>query len=265
MKVGGPSDKAWRRSFDVNDSRAQVSTVYWEPTPKNENMFRFQDVYRDTVLAYAGHVREIGKTLPISLNALQVLKALFSVMDGKSARCDPSLDEIAKRSRLSRRTVVRQLQTLRSEKIIEWVRRTVKTGNAPGEGPQRKQTSNSYFIDLDKLPVEIIRTLRQKLGDKLKAAKRKLEGSGPVPSRMAGKAAKLVSSFTGALSAFGRGENAQRRALAGGTDMDRLAHMYGGDVDAMREHAEMLGLSYDPSASANLALYPSLRTERIKD
>ena len=258
-------ESTWRRSYDVDDARAQVSTIYWEPTANNANMFRFRDAYRDTVLAYADHVRKPGKTLPISLNALQVLKALFASMDGKTGRCDPSLDSLAKRSRLSRRTVVRQLEVLRKENLVNWVRRTVKTDNAPGEGPKRQQTSNAYFIDLSKLPVEISRTLRQKLGDKLRETSRKLVGSGPVPSRLAGKAAKLLANVAGALSAPGGRERAERRSLVAGSMTDRIAHMYRDDPAAMREHAEMLGLSFGVSASANLALYPSPRTEERKD
>lgn len=255
----------WRRSFDVDDARAQVSTIYWEPTANNANMFKFRDVYRDTVLAYADHVRKPGRTLPISLNAMQVLRALFGYMDGTTGRCDPCLDSIAKRSRLSRRTVVRQLAVLRNEKIIDWVRRTVKTGNAPGKGPERQQTSNAYFIDPAKLPKEIIRTLRQKLGDTFRETKRKLEGSGGVPKRMAGKAQKLLANLTGALSATGNRDTITRASLAGATEHQRLAHMYGGDVDAMRQHVEMLGRPTDLSASANLALYPALRKEIQKD
>jgi hypothetical protein len=186
-------------------------------------------------------------------------------MDGKTGRCDPSLDSIAKRSRLSRRTVVRQLEVLRKENLVNWVRRTVKTDNAPGEGPQRQQTSNAYFIDLAKLPVEIGRTLRQKLGDKLRETSRKLVGSGPVPSRIAGKTAKLLANIAGSLSAPGARERAERRSLVGGSMADRMAHMYRNDPTALRQHEEMLGLSLGMSASANLALYPSPRTEERKD
>lgn len=256
---------AWRRSYDVDDRRAQVSTIYWEPTARNENLFRFRDVFGATVVSYSDHIRKAGRTLPISMNALQVLKALFGYMDGKTGRCDPSLDSIAWRSKLSRRTVVRQLDVLRRERIIDWVRRTVKTGAAPGEGPQRKQASNAYFIDLERLPVEILRTLRQKLGARLRETSRALAGSGPVPSRLAGKAGKLLSGLAGALSASRRREGAQRRALVNGTSLDRLTHMYAGDDAAMREHEEMLGLSNAHSASAKLALYPSLRNEREVD
>lgn len=255
------SEGPWRRSYDVDDSRAQVATIYWEPTAKNENALKFFDVFAKTVVRYSDHIREAGKQLPISMNAKAVLEALLSVMDGKTGRCDPCLDTIAKRSRLSRRTVVRMLEKLRSERIINWVRRTVKTGNARGEGPQRQQTSNAYFIDMLKLPVEIVRTLRQKLGDKLREKARHLEGSGKVPNRMAIKAERLLKSVTGALSAAGGRERSERRALVDGTASSRLAHMYGGDVDAMREHEEMLGLPFATSASANLALYPVLRNK----
>ncbi len=255
----------WRRSYDVDDPRAQVSTIYWEPTARNENALRFFDVFARTVVRYSDHIREAGKQLPISMNGRAVLEALFSVMDGKSGRCDPCLDTIAKRSRLSRRTVVRQLDTLRRQKIVDWVRRTVKTGNARGEGPQRQQTSNSYFIDLANLPVEIVRTLRQRLGDRLRETSRRLVGSAAVPNRMAIKAERLLKGVTGALCARDRQSQTSRRSLAGASQAARIEHMYGGDVEAMRQHMEMLGSSFGQSASANLALYPQLRTKGEKD
>lgn len=252
----------WRNSYDAADPRAQVSSIYWDATPKNENALRFFDTFTKTVARYSAHMRENGKQLPISMNGKAVLEALFSVMDGKSGRCDPCLDTLAKRSGLSRRTVVRQLQTLREANIINWVRRTVATGNAKGYGPQRQQTSNAYFIDLVKLPIEIIQTLRQKLGAKLREKVRHLQGSGGVPNRMAIKTERLVKSLTGAFSDSGRREKAERRNLASGSMSDRLAHMYGDDEASHRQHAEMLGSSFGLSASANLALYPMLRTRR---
>ncbi len=255
----------WRRSYDVDDVRAQVATTYWETSPKNENALKFFDVFAKTVVRYAGHIRESGKQLPISMNGKAVLEALFSVMDGKTGRCDPSLDTIAQRSRLSRRTVVRQLEALRQLQIIDWVRRTVKTDNARGEGPQRQQTSNAYFIDMAKLPIEIVRTLRQKLGSKLKEKVRVLHGSGPVPNRMAIKAERMLKALSGAFNASGRDERSTRRALIGGTEQSRIAHMYGNDADAMQQHAEMLRPSSAQSASAKLALYPVFRTINEKE
>jgi hypothetical protein len=260
-KEGGP----WRNSYDVDDARAQVATIFWEKTAKNENALKFFDVFAKTVVRYSSHIRKAGKQLPISMNAKAVLEALFSVMDGKTGRCDPCLDTIAKRCDLSRRTVVRQLHALREAGIINWVRRTIKTGNAKGAGPQRQQTSNAYFIDMLKLPIEILRTLRQKLGDKLREKVRHLPGSGGVPNRMAIKAERLLKSVTSALSATGGRERAERRTLAGGTTASRLAHMYGDDLNAMREHEEMERLSYGPSASAKSALYPVSRTRREVD
>ena len=258
-------EATWRRSYDIQDPRAQVSTIYWERTIKNENALRFFDTFSKTVTRYASHIRENGKQLPISMNARAVLDALLGFMDGKTGRCDPSLDTIAKRCHLSRRTVVRQLHALREQNIINWVRRTMKTGNAPGEGPRLKQTSNAYFIDMLKLPIEIVRTLRQKLGSKLREVNKHMEGSGPVPSRMAAKAERMVKALSGSFSTGGREERAHRRALARDSVDDRLAQMYGNDLNALREHQEMLNTSSGPSASAKLALYPLSRTKREKD
>jgi hypothetical protein len=61
-------------------------------------------------------------------------------------------------------------------------------------------------------------------------------------------------------SALGR-EAAQSRALAGSSLEQRLANMYRNNADGLRQHFEMLGSSSCPSASANMALYPSSRTE----
>lgn len=259
------SDSAWRRSYDVDDKRAQVSQIYWDTSARNENALRFFDVFAQTVTNYADHIRESGKQLPISMNGRAVLDALLFYMDGKTGRCDPCLDTIAKKSKLSRRTVVRQLDTLRGLKIINWVRRTVRTGNAKGQGPQRHQTSNAYFIDMVKLPIEIVRTLRQKLGDKLRETGKRMEGSGKVPNRMAIQVERLTKGLTGAFSSMGMSNRAERHRLAGSSMRDVAAHMYGDDVEAMRQHEEMLGLSFASSASANMALYPSDQDLRRKD
>lgn len=259
------SDAAWRRSYDIDDLRAQVATRCWTESAKHANFFKFRDVYRDTILEYAAHIRKAGKTLPISANAALVLKAILSKMDAKTGRCDPCLDTIATACRLSRRTVVRLLHVLRSEKLINWVRRTVKTGNAKGEGPQRQQTSNAYFIDLSSVPIEMLRSLRQKLGDKLYEARRALQGSGPVPNRMAIKAERMLKNLTGAWDGSARGEQAQRAALANATASQLATHLYGVDTEARREHEEMLRASFAPSASAKVALYPGSRSIEEKD
>lgn len=142
------ADAAWRRSFDVDAPQAQVSTIHWPESPKNEHALKFFDTLKEAAWRYSGHIREQGKQLPISANAVTVLKALLRFMDGKSGRCDPCLDRLASQTGLSRRTVVRAVQALRQFGLIDWVRRTELTGNARGQGPQRRQISNAYFIDL---------------------------------------------------------------------------------------------------------------------
>lgn len=250
---------AWRRSYDVDDVRAKVSTIYWDAAAGIGAMLNFRDHLQETFEAYANHTREAGKSNAISNNGQRVVKALFALMDHKTGRCDPSLDEIAKRTGgLSRRTVVRQLAVLRELKLVDWVRRTVAIEGHKGKGWNRTQTSNSYFINLTNMPEEILRTLRQRLGDRFRETKRKLQGSGAVPGHLANKAAKLVKGLTGALSGATRGPSA---ALASASDADRIAHMYGGDLDMIAQHMEMAGLSFGSNASANLALYPPPRTK----
>lgn len=261
MTAARVTDAAWRRSFDVDAPQAQVFAIHWPESPRNEHALKFFDTLKDAAWRYSGHIREHGKHLPISANAVTVLKALLRFMDGKTGRCDPCLDRLARQTGLSRRTVVRSTQVLRQFGLIDWVRRTEATGRARGEGPQRRQISNAYFIDLAKLPIEILRTLRQKLGDKLREATRSRQGSGPVPSRIASNAAKLVSKFKGAVATSLGREAAHSRTLAGSSQEERLAHMYRDNPDGLRQHLEMLGHPSCPSASAKLALYPSSRTE----
>lgn len=222
-------------------------------------------MFATTVRKYSSHIREKGKQLPISMTAQAVLGALLALMDGKTGRCDPSLDEISKRSDMSRRTVVRQLEVLRERKIVNWVRRTVKTGNAKGAGPQRQQTSNAYFIDMMNLPIEIVRTLRQKLGDKLRETAKVFHGSGKVPNRMAIQVERIRKGLVGALTATGGMKRTERSHLASARPAEVAAHVYRNDPDSLRQHEEMLGLAFAPSASANLALYPSVQNLEEKD
>lgn len=261
----GGGETAWRRSYDMDDKRAQVSQTYWDVSANNENALRFFEAFAKTVTSYSAHIRKANKPLPISMNGRAVLDALLFYMDGKTGRCDPCLDTIQKKSNLSRRTVVRQLDKLRELKIINWVRRTVKTGNAKGKGPQRQQTSNAYFIDMLNLPIEIVRTLRQKLGDKLRETAKHIEGSGKVPNRMAIKVERLAKTLSGAFAATGSIKRVERQRLASSSSSRMIAHMYDGDPEAMREHLEMLGHHFAPNASATLALYPSDQNLKNKD
>ncbi|WP_121117727.1 helix-turn-helix domain-containing protein [Croceibacterium ferulae] len=257
----GQRASAWRRSYDVADPRAQVATTCWQASDGKAGAFKFFDVLRKAIWRYSDHVREAGKPQPICANAMRVFEALVSHMDFTTGRCDPALDTITATCRLSRRTVVRQLEVLRRQRIVDWVRRTVPTGNAPGEGPQRKQTSNAYFIDLARVPVEILRYLRQKLGDRLREPATQRTGSGPVPTRMAGKAGRLIAGFAATVATSLGQERTDRRRLAYASPEERFAHMYRGNPDGLRQHLELVELFSSPSASANLALYPSIRTK----
>ncbi|MFD2428215.1 hypothetical protein ACFSUK_08290 [Sphingobium scionense] len=47
--------------------------------------------------------------------------------------------------------MVDAMRRLKDHGFLNWVRRTEKTGNEPGEGPRVKQATNAYFFDLHRL------------------------------------------------------------------------------------------------------------------
>lgn len=134
-------DAAWRRSHDVADPRAQVSAVYWEVSERSEDAFRFFDAIRKAIWQYSDNVRKPGKPLPISANAMRVFDALIWHMDFRTGRCDPSLDTIEKTCKLSRRTVVRQLEILRREKLIDWARHSANSAARCSANCRKRQTT----------------------------------------------------------------------------------------------------------------------------
>ena len=50
-------DGAWRRSYDIDDPRAQVSAIYWQVSERNEHAFRFFDVIRKAIWQFSDLVR----------------------------------------------------------------------------------------------------------------------------------------------------------------------------------------------------------------
>jgi hypothetical protein len=250
----------WRKSVDVDDTKAQVATIYWDPENKPD-AFKFVDEIIAASWKYSDHIREIGRQHKLNQNVLHVYKTLLRFMDYKTGRCDPAIATIAKRARISIRTTHRALDRLRGLGLVDWARRTVRTDNPPGVLPQREQTSNAYFINLARLPIEILRELRQKLGNKLRETAAKVrQGSGPVGTLLARRTASIVAGLAGALSPTNGTGRAQRQALASMTASERAAHMYRDDPASLEEHEEMLRASRDHTATARVTIYPTSRT-----
>ncbi len=76
-----------------------------------------------------------------------VLKALLSFLDFRTGRLMPAIATIADRAGCHANTVKAALARLKSNGFIDWVRRTIRTGNEGEFAPQLEQTSNGYFFD----------------------------------------------------------------------------------------------------------------------
>jgi predicted transcriptional regulator len=144
-----------RDSFDVNDKRAQV----FRPI---DGGIAFVDAYLKVLEEWADMVKQKGEAHRLTANCHRVLAAILKrCTDFKTGICEPSLDTIMKHTRFARATVVSALKRLWSAGFIDWIRRTVPTDNAGGEGPQIRQTSNAYFFDLSRLPERCMKRLKE--------------------------------------------------------------------------------------------------------
>ncbi|WP_052742590.1 helix-turn-helix domain-containing protein [Sphingomonas sp. Ag1] len=76
-----------------------------------------------------------------------VLKALLCFLDFSTGKLFPAIETIAKRAGCHRNSAIAALKRLKANGFIDWVRRTVNTGNEGEFAPQREQTSNAYFFD----------------------------------------------------------------------------------------------------------------------
>lgn len=231
-----------RESLDVDDPRAQV----FRPV---EGGHKFVDAVLSAFDEWADITKKAGKPHELNANCKKVLEILLRrCTDYKTGTCEPCLDTLMRFTRFARPTVVRCLRVLRAAKFINWVRRTMPTGNAPHEGPQVRQVSNAYWIELAEMPKRVAMAIKARLR---KAGVKVTERREP-----------RLSVFTG-FRARQRGEQRRSRADRWSTAsaQDRAAMLHPGDLEAQREYLALLG----ESASSESGLNPSGSTLREKD
>ena len=138
-----------RNSYDVNDRRARVFRPIGDGT--KIGAIRWRERYLLVAEEYDVAMRKKGERCPLGAQALRILRTLLKLADFKTGQIDPCLDTIQKLTGYTRKTVVAALARLRDHGFLNWVRRTERTNNEPGEGPAVKQASNAYFFDLKRL------------------------------------------------------------------------------------------------------------------
>lgn len=221
------SARVRRDSFDIHDPRAQV----FRPI---EHGVKFVDAMLQVFDEWDDLTKRHGKRHAMGQNCRKVLRALFWCCDFKKGTCEPSLDMLVRKTRFARPTVVRALKILWQNGFVDWIRRTVKTGNAPGEGPPVKQTSNAYFFDTKRLPDRCMKRLKQLLG---KAGKTFTPANYPRPPRYIGLQQRRATAIRDK-KAYERAIT--RNALARATsDEERARAIYPDDIDKQRAYVDM--------------------------
>jgi hypothetical protein len=152
-----------RNSYDVHDRRAQVFRPIGDGTKAGAG--RWRNRYLQVAEEYDRQMKQKGARHPIGANALRVLKTLLWLpgLDFKTGRLEPALATIQEMTGFARKTIVDALKRLKEHGFLNWIRRTEKTGNEPGEGPQVKQATNAYFFDLHRLHKRALMRLQQLL------------------------------------------------------------------------------------------------------
>ena len=174
----GTDRKVRRHSIDVEDRRARVSRPIGDGT--TAGALSWIDSLLKAVSEWDDVQRAKGGARPLGLHGLRVLEALLGrrgkvAIDFKTGRLDPELATIARAAGVTKTTVVRALARLKAMKILDWIRRTERTGKDGVFGPQRRQVSNSYFFTPEALPGRVAQRLRDLL------ARRRLRRSGTMP------------------------------------------------------------------------------------
>ncbi len=175
----GADRKVRRGSIDIEDRRARVFRPIGDGT--TAGALGWIDCMLKVVAEWDNEQRAKGGARPLGLHGLRVLEALLGrhgkiAVDFKSGRLDPALDTIASAAGVTKTTVVRALERLKSLKILDWIRRTERTGADGVFGPQRRQVSNAYFFTPHELPARVAQRLRDLL------ARKRLRRTGTTPA-----------------------------------------------------------------------------------
>ena len=183
----GADRKVRRGSIDIEDRRARVFRPIGDGT--TAGALGWIDCMLKVVAEWDNEQRAKGGARPLGLHGLRVLEALLGrhgkiAVDCKSGRLDPALDTIASAAGVTKTTVVRALERLKSLKILDWIRRTERTGADGVFGPQRRQVSNAYFFTPHELPARVAQRLRDLL------ARKRLRRTGTTPAASPAPAAE---------------------------------------------------------------------------
>lgn len=204
----GADRKVRRGSVDVDDRRARVSRPIGDGS--KAGALSWIDCLLKTITEWDNMERRKGGVRPLGLHGIRVLEVLLGrhgkiAVDFKSGDIDPAIETIAQIGRVSKTTVVRALARLKAMKVLDWIRRTERTGNDGLFGPQRRQVSNAYWFTPEQLPARVLQRLRDLLA---RRRARRAEAAPPGPPADSGPRQPTDLGLRAALARLSEGVNA---------------------------------------------------------
>jgi hypothetical protein len=128
-----------------------------------------------------------------------VLEQLFEHHNAATGELYPAQETIAASIGWSRSAVNESLQRLQELGYLSWVRRSEKTGNAPGEGPLRKQATCAYYFDWKS---RMAKRVWSRFWQLVLAGLKRIGGTGSAPSRPPRQASPELELALGRLGAL---------------------------------------------------------------
>lgn len=212
----GQDRQVHRESYDVHDSRAQVSRRCADGT--EAGTLAWADAFVKTAREYDLFERQKGKERPLKDSGIHILEVVLRGHwhDFKSGRIDPAISQIMKATGYVRQTVVDGLARLDNHGFLGWVRRTERITNPVAGGPTRQQINNSYFVDEGRLASRAGRNVRDRFRQLLARAKARLALKAkqqpvapppppPSPARRPAPESELSKALAALGAAVGRG------------------------------------------------------------
>lgn len=128
-----------RNSYNVGERERLI----WKPLDRGERRARLA-----AARAFDREERKKGQPWgPLGPIGLELLDALYDLVDYRSGRLDPSINFLCAKIRRSKKAVIDAMRRLKENGFVDWIRRTEPIDN-PGAGPQIKQASNAYWFGL---------------------------------------------------------------------------------------------------------------------
>lgn len=163
-----------RESYDVHDSRAQVSQRLADGSEAATHAY--VDALVKTAREYDLFERGKKQPRPLKDTGIVVLEALLRNHwhEFKTGRIDPAISQLMKATSYVRQTIVDALARLERHGFIGWVRRTIRISDPVPGGPIRQQTNNSYFVDEARIASRAGRNVRDRFRQLLARAKTRM-------------------------------------------------------------------------------------------